>query len=121
MSDPTGATVDVVKTRDYNCCALCGFVIWGVRGLNWSLHHRRPRGAGGTKRAWVNLPANLILLHGSGVTGCHHTVESERYKYYGNGFLIHEGALVAAEVPIEHRIHGLVLLDNEGSYRGVTI
>ncbi|MBM0205776.1 hypothetical protein JNW90_24235 [Micromonospora sp. STR1s_5] len=36
-----------------------------------SLHHRRAKGMGGTRRENVNHPGNLMLLCGDGVSGCH--------------------------------------------------
>lgn len=119
MTGPTAATIALVKQRDLDRCALCGWGIIGDRGVDWSVHHRRPRGAGGTNRAWINQPANLVLLHGSGVTKCHGLVEANRGHYYAKGFLIREGIRVATEVPIEHRVHGYVLLDNNGTFEVV--
>lgn len=111
---PTDETLHLVGVRDGRRCALCGYRITGLRGRGWSLHHRRPRAMGGTTREWVNLPGNLILLCGSGTIGCHSIVESDRAHYYANGFLIRDGVRIASEVPIEHRVHGFVLLDDLG-------
>lgn len=98
-------------------CAACGAGVSGERGRDWSVHHRRPRGMGGTSLVWVNLPANLVLLHGSGVQSCHGTVESERNTWRDRGFLLSANArLQADEVPILHAVLGLVLLDNEGGW-----
>lgn len=43
---------------------------------------------GGSKNELLHLPANLILLCGSGVTGCHGWVESNRNEARELGFLI---------------------------------
>jgi hypothetical protein len=54
------------RLRDGNCCVMCGVV---VDGRPSNVHHRRNRGAGGSRTA--NVIANLILLCGSPTTGCH--------------------------------------------------
>lgn len=70
---------------------------------------------GGSKAAWVNLAANLLLLCGSGTTGCHGWVEGHRADSIDLGWLVSRlGVLRPAEVPVHHGLHGLVLLDDEG-------
>lgn len=61
MSGPTKATRALVWERDAGRCARCGLPIT----REWSLHHRVPRGAGGSRRPELNSPANLVLLCGS--------------------------------------------------------
>jgi hypothetical protein len=53
-----------------------------------SLHHRRPRGMGGSKVPWIHDPENLLALCGSGTTGCHGKVESYRERAYEFGWLV---------------------------------
>lgn len=43
---------------------------------------------GGTRSAWINEPPNLLLLCGSGTTGCHGWVESHRDDARRDGFLV---------------------------------
>lgn len=113
---PTAETLDLVWARDHGCCAWCGAKITGPRGTAWSLHHRRPRGMGSTSLAWVNLPGNLILLHGSGVTGCHGLVESQRAGAIEDGFLVSmNGVARSCEVEITHAVHGRVRLLDDGT------
>ena len=69
------------------CGARVDFVD-GVRGWDWSLQHRRPRGMGGTRLAEINSPANLLLLCGSATTGCHGYVERERAAALHAGWLV---------------------------------
>lgn len=115
-SDPTKETVHAVFARDEGCCARCGTPITGERGRDWSVHHRRPRGSGGTSLAWVNLTGNLVLLCGSGTTGCHGFIESHRIWATDAGFLVSlNGVAVAADVSIVHAIHGLCRLTNDGA------
>ena len=72
---------------------------------------------GGSKSPWVNGAANLILLCGSGTTGCHQQIESYRTQSFDDGFLIRMGVATAETVPILHAVHGLVLLDDNGGIR----
>lgn len=118
MTRPKGfteTTVTQIITRDQGMCAWCGLPVDGVRGRDWSVHHRRPRAAGGTRLEWVNLPANGVLLHGSGVTQCHGDVESNRARALSFGFLIRAtGRGTAVDIPIRHNVHGTTHLTNDG-------
>ena len=53
-----------------------------------SIHHRRPRMMGGSKNAELHKPANLLALCGTGTSGCHGWVESNRDKARELGYLI---------------------------------
>jgi hypothetical protein len=111
----TQAIFDAVWSRDQGCCVRCGAALVGARGLSWSVHHRRPRGAGGSKVPWVDKPANLILLCGSGTTGCHGWCESHRVFARASGWLVPlNGTAVPSSVPVHHSIHGVVILDDLG-------
>jgi len=56
-----------------------------------SLHHRRPRGMGGSSVPWIHDPENLLALCGTGTTGCHGLVESYRQRAYDFGWLVRYG------------------------------
>lgn len=114
-TDPTPATVELVWIRDNGSCArCCRGLSRPDRGRSWSVHHRRPRGVGGTSLAWVNLPANLVLLCGSGVTGCHGWVESHRGEAIELGWLVSRlGYLLAEDIPVQYH-DGLYRLDDDG-------
>ena len=56
-----------------------------------SLHHRRPRGMGGSKSPWIHDPENLLALCGTGTSGCHGKVESNRDRAYRYGWLVRYG------------------------------
>lgn len=63
MADgPTRETCDAVDERDGYACIRCGVSLFAVPG---SRHHRKRRRVGG------HAPSNLVLLCGSGTTGCH--------------------------------------------------
>ena len=118
---PTPATVDLVWDRDKGACARCGKPLFRPnRGVDWSLHHRRPRGMGGTRETWVNLPGNLVLLCGSGTTGCHGWVEGNRATATDVGWLVSRLARYrSTDVPVFHALHGMVRLIDDGSVEPV--
>ena len=102
------ASVDLVHHRSRQRCERCGT----ASATRWSLHHRKPRGMGGTKDPMINSPANLLLLCGSGTEGCHGWVETHRAEAYDSGLLVHRGD-DPASVPVK-LMRGLVLLGDGG-------
>ena len=118
---PDDATVAVVLVRHYGKCARCDDLIRGERGLDWVVHHRRARGAGGSRREDTNSPANLVPLCGPGVDNdCHGHVESHRAEALTFGWLVPQGADPATvPVLIEHGARR-VLLDHDGDMTEVT-
>lgn len=117
---PTAATRRKVHERAGWCCEVCGKQLHD--GTAWTkphaIHHRRPRGAGGSSAADMNSPANLLLVCGTGNENpdtCHGLIESQRAMAYGNGWLLHQHddpvtvpVLIAGGV----RVH----LNQEGQY-----
>lgn len=100
-------TRELVVRRDHHACVCCG-----GRVRSGQVHHRTPRGMGGTKLAAANLPGNLIL----GCAHCHLTRwESDRDWAYRLGYLVHRGT-DPLTVPV-YWFHSWVLLDNTGGKR----
>lgn len=96
---------DVLK-RDGAQCAVCGERAGDV-------HHRRRRGLGGSSKPQIAFGwANLISL----CRLCHSWVHDSRTEALEAGFVL-EGSDVAAEVPVQHRIRGSLLLLDDGSVR----
>lgn len=85
---PDQQTVNRVLCRAAWACERCGEDIGGDRGLSWSIHHRRPRQMGGTRWDGINLPSNLLVVCGSGTTGCHGEIESNRAHATETGWLV---------------------------------
>lgn len=82
----------IVDRRDGYSCVRCGLPLSVESG---SRHHRQRRAIGG------HTPANLILLCGSGTTGCHGWVHAHPERARSSGWIVRSaGALIPAEVPM---------------------
>jgi hypothetical protein len=112
---PSADTRVTVENRANGLCERCGGNLYGKAA---SIHHRRPRRMGGTTDPAVNTASNLMVICGSGVTGCHGWIESNRTQAYAEGWLLHSGQNPEA---IPARIHGLGfrLLTPEGGYKAL--
>ena len=75
---------DQVRLRAGGACERCGRSIVNFPA---SIHHRRPRQMGGTRENLDTL-ANLVVLCGSGTTGCHGYIESHRTQAIAEGWLV---------------------------------
>jgi hypothetical protein len=78
-----------ILSRANFSCEYCGKYDTTANGM-WSVHHRKPRGMGGSKSSEANSPMNLLLLCGSGVTGCHGYFESNRTEGYEKKVLLRQ-------------------------------
>lgn len=90
---PTPAQRDLVFDRAGGCCERCGtrLHVDGVWVADHSFHHRQPRGMGGTTRPEVNSPVNILLVCGTGTTGCHGFIEAHRTSAEAEGWLVRHG------------------------------
>lgn len=101
----------IVVLRDRNTCRRCGRTI---DILDYSVHHRRSRGMGGSKNA--DTKANLVTLCGSGTSGCHGHIEQFREEAYSTGFLVRRNSIdLPEEVPITDLMGNQFFLTDEGS------
>ncbi len=110
MTDIPKATRLVIYERADECCEKC---YGSARG--GSVHHRSARRMGGSKDPAKNLPSNLLLLCGSGTTGCHEEIERKAEQHYDDGFLVHSWDDPHL-IPIPHRFYGRVWLADDGTY-----
>lgn len=78
--------------------------------LPHSMHHRRPREMGGSKRVDTNTAANIMSLCGTGTTGCHGWVERHREAAKQRGLLVPQ-RMDPAIVPVVLASGRRVLLD----------
>lgn len=103
---PTKQQAETVIERSEGVCEYPGCVAPGAQ-----LHHRRPRGIGGTRDPLINSPANIVNI-------CypHHAlVEQFRVASQERGFLISRlSALTADQVPLLYRDGRWVLLHDDG-------
>lgn len=76
---PGKTTVNLVLARAAGFCERCGFARLE------QIHHRKPRGSGGTSDPAINLPSNLLAI----CSPCHLTIESDRTVAYQQGWLVH--------------------------------
>lgn|GEM_PF-740775 len=77
-----------------------------------SIHHRKPRGMGGTKKTEINDPSNLLLLCGSGTTGCHGWIESHRTESYEKGLLVKQNDN-PEEIPVVDKYENVWKFNND--------
>jgi len=103
----------LVLNRAKYRCEKCGVPL--SETLYYSLHHRTPRGMGGSRQARLNLPSNLVAICGSGTTGCHGGIESNRSISEDEGWLVSRYQEVA-EVPLQIWGVGWRYLTDEGEY-----
>lgn len=85
---PTSDVVDAVLERASRGgvphCEVCGWTVYGERGREWALHHRKGRGLPDS-----HLPQNLIFVHGSGnVEACHGRIHQNRGEAQEMGWSI---------------------------------
>lgn len=99
---PTAAVCAAVDSRARYCCERCGREVDGG-----SRHHRKLR------RFGDHSVANLVLLCGSGTTGCHGHVHANPKQSYLDGWLVHSWHEPAA-VPIVTIFGTNHMLDLEG-------
>jgi hypothetical protein len=78
---------DAVLQRDKDRCQRCRR--WVGDRAWYSLQHRDARGMGGS--TLLHTMANLVTLCGTGTTGCHGLVESQRTVSYALGWLVPNG------------------------------
>lgn len=98
----------IVAERSGGICEICQ----GAPATN--IHHRQPRGMGGTRRN-IHTPAWLLHLCGSGTTGCHGRIEIQRAMAYRHGWLLRSHQRPST-VPAWIARAGFVILTDDGRY-----
>lgn len=104
---------EAVWNRCGDRCERCGV---SLQSGPVSLHHRKPRRAGGTTDPAVNRASNLMYVCGSGTTGCHGWIESNRREAYAKGWLLGAREDPARTPVYVHAMIGPVLLTDDGRY-----
>ena len=89
---PDADTVALVRQRDRDRCRRCD-------GPYQQIHHRKPRGMGGTRDPAINDPANLVCL----CADDHHWIETHRAEARADGWLVSQwGDPAATPIIINH-------------------
>ena len=72
-----------IRLRSRGWCELCGLPLREAA----QIHHRRPRGMGGTRSTETQSPANGLWVHFK----CHEKIERYREESLKNGWLVPQG------------------------------
>lgn len=108
--------VATVLARDGYACVICGYCVYArQRGVDWSIHHRRPAGMGGSKAYDTHRPPNLLTVCGHGTAGCHGRIERDRAEARHNGWLVPSYGHPPAQ-PVLIRQERWVYLTDDGRY-----
>ena len=94
---------DLVISRADGTCERCGFA-----APAYQIHHRRPRGMGGSTGVGTNRASNALCV----CVSCHSAIEANRSDAFKHGWLVLQG-----QNPCEVRVLRLntwVLLDDFG-------
>ena len=107
---------DVVRARVMaRCGGFCEIRAVGCWDEASQIHHRRPRGMGGSRSPVTGSASNAAAC----CVPCHAWVESHRELAMDRGWIVRQGA-VPAEVPV-YRYRRWVLLDDEGGLSPVGV
>lgn len=104
MSAVPRKTVDLVRQRDTGCVR-CG--VWGG-----NVHHRQMRSQ--APKDAVHVVENLLLLCGSGTTGCHGWVHAHPAESYRKGWLVRSWQS-PPDVPVAYPGGGFFYLTERGT------
>lgn len=104
---PTRLQRNAVHRRSGGRCEVCALDLTSGGG---QIHHRKPRGMGGTKDPAINSPANLIHV----CPDCHRAIEANRTHAYQAGLLVRATHDPAATPVVT--IHGVVTFDDVGGW-----
>jgi 5-methylcytosine-specific restriction enzyme A len=101
----------IIRTRSGGICEIrAGWRIGGCEGSPAvHRHHRRNRGAGGSRRADTNLASNGL----DACYNCHEYIGMNPSVAYQKGWLIRQGC-APSSVPIFYRNTEWILLDDDG-------
>lgn len=105
----TKKTAQLIEDRANGLCEFCQ----ESATEQMQIHHRRPRGMGGSKDPTTASPANGVWVHYQ----CHRAIEENREHALNTGYLVYQHK-DPREVPLimpQVSVYG-VMLDDEGEY-----
>lgn len=109
------ATVRKIWERCLAACERCGRGLdRSRRGYQWSIHHRQPRGMGGSSDPALGEASNGLAVCGHGTAGCHGRIEANRPEAIAAGYIVPNGEL-PADVPVVLYAFGRVRLLDDGN------
>lgn len=92
---------DLIATRCQSVCERCGV------SASVQLHHRRPRGMGGSTAPDTNTASNALAL----CVACHNDIESQRDEALRMGWLVRQH-VKPLDIPVLRRGEWVWLEDN---------
>lgn len=95
----TKAVQEQILERAKGRCEMCGSL-----AMYYQIHHRRPRGMGGSKDPASGTAANALFVH----PACHAQIESNREQAYEKGYLVRQGHN-PAEIPVRRGVNWYLL------------
>lgn len=111
MTGPSRQATETVDRRDDWSCARCGKSLLGRPA---SRHHRQSRRGGNHE------PSNLLLLCGSGTTGCHGWAHRHPEKAYAEGWSVRtNSSALPWMVPVFYHRAEWVLLGDAGGVKRI--
>ena len=98
------------KTAQLVCARLYGMCLRCQEKPGSQIHHRKPRGMGGTSDPKINDPENLVWI----CRECHALIERHREVSYQTGWLVRRSADPAEQYLIAPRRQMIMLLPDGG-------
>lgn len=113
-TSPDAETVLRVWARDGGRCVPGGeALVWELRGVQWSVSHRKLRAQGGDNRM-----SNLMLSCGNGTSGCEGKIHAGPAAARDKGWMVRRDA-DPAEVDVVCARRGRGRLTDDGKWTGV--
>lgn len=97
-------------SRDGDTCLRCGR---NLQGWPASLHHRKLKGRK-VPPAEYDLVENLVVLCGTGTTGCHGWAHHNRAEAQQSGWIVNSWDDPASKYLLDLRNHMIILLSDGG-------
>lgn len=111
MTRQTGFPPEVRDLIIARAHGMCEIAAPGCTQFGEQIHHRRPRGIGGTRRTDTNRAANGLMA----CAACHSHIESRRAEAIAAGWLVRQHEHPRA-IPVKWRKRRFRFLDDHGGF-----